>query len=507
MTRRDYLALSTAAALTGCRLNPQFPVEEAGFETLQQALRAGTTTAEALTLTYLDRIQSLDTMTRSVIETNPEALSIARQLDRDRQQGRPLGPLHGLPILLKDNIDTGDRMLTTAGSLALEAAPAPLDAPLVQRLRQAGAVILGKTNLSEWANFRSTRSISGWSGRGGQTHNAYVLNRNASGSSSGSGVAVSASFCAAAIGSETDGSIVSPSSLSGIVGFKPTLGWVSGKGIIPIAHSQDTAGPMARSVHDAVVLMNVLREPRAGAGPIDLTALRPDALKGARIGVARQFFGEHPGVKTVAEAALDAIKKLGATTIDIQMPSFKQIGDAEGLVLIHEIKADMAAYLATRKGLPHRTLADLIKFNESNARREMPYFGQELFLQAEATKGLDAPEYQKALADSKRLSRAEGIDKAMAEHQLDAIFAPTDGPAWAIDWATGDHYGNSCSTPAAVAGYPHITVPAGFYLGLPLGISFFGAAWSEQKLAGYAYAFEQATRARRKPMFLPTLES
>jgi amidase len=413
---------------------------------------------------------------------------------------------------VKDNIDTGDRMLTTAGSLALAGSPAPRDAFLVERLRAAGAVLLGKTNLSEWANIRSSRSTSGWSARGGQTRNPYHLDRNPSGSSSGSGVAVAANLCAAAVGTETDGSIVSPASINGIVGIKPTLGLISRSGVIPIAHSQDTAGPMARCVADAAALLSAM----TGVDPRDTTTslsqghieaeytkfLDPNGLRGARLGVVRQYFGFNDRVDRVMAAALDVLKQLGAVLIDtVELPGHKQYGDAETDVLLTELKADLAAYLATRKDAPVKTLADVIAWNEKNSAQEMPYFAQELFVKAQAKGSLEDETYRAALEKTKRLSQVEGIDAAIDKHRLDALIAPTDGIAWPTDWANGDHFTGSASSVPAMAGYPHITVPAGFAFGLPVGLSFFGKAWTEPALIRFAYAFERATKARKPPTF------
>jgi amidase len=498
-----------------------FELEEWSVAQLGDAMRQGQLTSRAVTERYLARIAAVDQqgpMLRSVIETNPDALTIAEGLDDERRSGRVRGPLHGVPVLIKDNIDTADRMSTTAGSLALEGSIAPRDSSVAERLRTAGAVILGKTNLSEWANFRSTRSSSGWSGRGGQCRNPYALDRNPCGSSSGSGAATSASLCAIAIGTETDGSIVCPSSANGLVGIKPTVGLVSRAGIIPISHSQDTAGPMARTVADAAVLLSAI----AGADPRDAATaasrghleadytkfLDPDGLKGARIGIARKYFGFHDRVDALMAAAIDDIKRLGAETIDpIELSEGHEIGDAEMEVLLYEFKADLNAYLAgLAPGVTSRSLADLIAFNEQNHDREMPYFGQELFVRAEAKGPLTTKEYVDALAKSRRLARAEGIDLVMAKHRLDAILAPTGGPAWVTDLVDGDHFGGGASTLPAVAGYPHVTVPCGAVFGLPVGLSFFGRAWSEPTLIRIAFAYEQATKHRRVPGLLPTAE-
>jgi amidase len=534
--RRDFLRRGGAGALAGlaaARLGaqppsapavsrPAFDLEEATVEMLQQRMQSGALTARAATQAYLDRIAALDRRgpdLRHVIETNPEALAIAASLDEERKAKGPRGPLHGIPVLLKDNIDTADRMTTTAGSLALQGSIPSRDAGVARRLREAGAVILGKANLSEWANIRSTHSSSGWSARGGQARNPYALDRNPCGSSSGSGGAVSANLCALAVGTETDGSIVCPSSANGIVGVKPTLGLVSRAGIVPIAHSQDTAGPMTRTVRDAAVLLAALAGPdprdeatREGEGHFerDYTRfLEADGLQGARIGVGRKFFGADARVDKVMEAALEEMKRRGAVLVDpVDLAVGREYEESELEVLLYELKADLNAYLA---GLgpkaPVKTLAEVIAFNEAHRDLEMPYFGQELFVQAQAKGDLGTPAYRQALEKNRRLSRAEGIDAALAKGRLDAIVAPTGGPAWLIDLVNGDHFtGVSSSTPPAVAGYPAVTVPAGFIFGLPVGITFLGPAWSEPKLLRLAYAFEQATRHRQAPRFLPTVD-
>ena len=495
-------------------------VEEATIDGLQAQMAAGTLSSRRLTQAYLDRIEALDRRgpaLRSVIETNPDALSIADGLDAERKAKGARGPLHGIPILLKDNLDTADRMTTTAGSLALAGSVPLRDSFVAQRLREAGAVLLGKANLSEWANIRSSHSSSGWSGRGGQCRNPYALDRNPCGSSSGSGSAVSASLCAAAIGTETDGSIVCPSTNNGIVGIKPTLGLVSRAGIIPIAHSQDTAGPMTRTVRDAAIVLAAIAgpDPRdpptggAGRAPKDyLSSLDQEGLRGARIGVARKFFGFHAGVDKVMEAALAEMKKRGAELVDpADIPHTGEYDESELTVLLYELKADLDAYLASLgPKAPVRTLAEVIAFNEAHAREEMPYFGQDLFIKAQEKGPLTDLAYVEALARNKRLAALEGIDAVMTQHKLDAIAAPTGGPAWMTDLVDGDHFGGGMSTPPAVAGYPHVTVPAGYVFGLPVGISFVGRAWSEPALIRLAYAFEQATRARRPPRLLPSAD-
>jgi amidase len=463
---------------------------------------------------YLARIAAVDKAgprLNSVIETNPDALRIAAELDRERAAGKLRGPLHGIPVLLKDNIATADRMSTSAGSLALDGVRAVKDAHIVALLRQAGAVIIGKTNLSEWANMRSTNSVSGWSGRGGQTKNPYALDRNTSGSSSGSGAAAAASLATLTVGTETDGSIVSPSSSCGIVGIKPTLGLLSRSGIIPIAHSQDTAGPMTRTVADAALMLAAM----AGADPDDkataassghiadyAAALRTDGLKGKRIGVARNFFGSNDAVDAIIEQELAVLKSQGAILVDVKVPNVGKYNASELQVLLYEFAPGLEAYLkAYAPHAPIKNMADVIAFNEKNAAREMPYFKQEHLIAAQAKPGLDAREYRDALANDLRYSREEGIDQVLKEHKLDALVAPTGGPAWLTDYINGDHYGGSFSSPAAVAGYPHITVPAGYTRGLPVGISFVGTAWTEASLIGMAYAYEQASKRRRPPTY------
>jgi amidase len=496
-----------------------FELEEVTITELQQGLASGKHTSKSLVRKYLERIKAVDKSgpaVNSVIEINTEAEAIAETLDRERKSKGARGPLHGIPILIKDNIDTADRMMTTAGSLALLNSHATRDAFIVKQLRQAGAVILGKTNLSEWANFRSTHSSSGWSARGGQTKNPYALDRNPCGSSSGSGVATAANMCAASIGTETDGSIVCPSSANSLVGIKPTLGLISRSGIIPIAHSQDTAGPMTRTVADGAILLGALigvdtrdSATRASQGKsfADYTQfLKKDALRGARLGVARKFCGFNDRVDRQLNALIAEMKNLGAIIIDpAEIPTTGKFDDSELEVLLYEFKADLNAYLASRAPAAQvRSLKQLIEFNEKNRDREMPYFGQELFTRAEAKGPLTSKEYRAALQKNHRLSRTQGIDFVMRRHRLDALLAPTGGPAWPTDWLNGDHFTGGYSTPSAVAGYPHITVPAGYVFGLPFGLSFFGNAYSEPKLIGLAYAFEQATKVRRRPQFLPT---
>lgn len=542
MKRRDFLragALTGAAALIpesvtaavpdrDRQRDPQSPLELADFSLeeatiadLQRDMAAGKRTSQSITQEYLDRIESNDRRGPSlhaVIETNPDAMVIAKSLDDERSKRGVRGPLHGIPIMIKDNIDTADRMTTTAGSYALEGSIPSRDAFIAMRLRDAGAVILGKTNLSEWANFRSTHSSSGWSGRGGQAKNPYVLDRNPCGSSSGSGAAVSANFCAVAVGTETDGSIVCPSSANGIVGIKPTLGLVSRSGIIPISHSQDTAGPMARTVTDAAILLNSLAgvDSRDAATSSQKGKSRPDytryldtkGLKGARIGVARaKYFGYSEAADGLVEEALAEMKRQGAIIVDpADIPTAGKFDDTEYEVLLYEFKADLNSYLASLgPRAPVKSLAEIIAFNSNNKSKEMQWFGQEIMLQAQKKGPLTSKKYRDALARNLRMSRKEGIDAVMDRHRLDAIVAPTGSPAWPTDLINGDHFTGASSTPAAVAGYPNINVPAGFVSGLPVGISFFGRAWSEPKLISIAYSYEQATRHRRPPRFLPTL--
>ena len=498
-----------------------FDLDEVTIAELQARMRSGKYSAASLVKRYLERIEQIDKRgpaVNAVIELNPDAMAIARALDGERKSQGPRGPLHGVPILIKDNIDTHDRMTTTAGSLALEGSVPPRDSFVAQRLRESGAVILGKTNLSEWANFRSTHSTSGWSGRGGLSRNPYALDRNPSGSSSGSAVAVATSLCAAAIGTETDGSIVSPCSANGIVGIKPTVGLVSRAGIVPIAHSQDTAGPMARTVTDAAILLGAL----AGADPRDDATktsegkshrdytkfLEPDGLRGARIGVARNFFGFHDQVDKLLEAAIEEMKGLGAVMVDpADIPTKGKFDDSEFAVLLYEFKADLKAYLESLGAdAPVRSLREIIEFNERNRPREMPCFGQEIFLKAQQKGPLTDKAYSDALEKNHQLARTDGIDAVINQHHLDAIVTPTAGPAWMTDLVNGDHESGGSSSPAAVAGYPSITVPAGQVSGLPVGLSFFGRAYSEPTLLKLAFAFEQAIRARQPPRFLLTAD-
>src|ERR1700680_419255 len=509
------------AVRTGRRFSvPPFDLDEVTLSDLQAGMAAGRMTARSITLEYLDRIAALDRKgptLRHVLETNPDALSIADSLDKERKAGRVRGPLHGLPILLKDNIDTADRMTTTAGSLALAGSIPLQDAFIAAKLRAAGAILLGKTNLSEWANFRSSHSTSGWSGRGGLAKNPYVLDRNACGSSSGSGGAVSANLSALAIGTETDGSIVCPSSANGIVGIKPTLGLVSRAGIIPIAHSQDTAGPMARTVRDAAILLgliagvdtrDVATSASSGRGQADYTRfLDANGLRGARIGVLRKRFGFNDSVDALMTSAIDVMKQQGAVIIDpVEIATGGKFDDSEFEVLLYEFKADLNGYLAgLGANAPVRTLKDIIDYNERHKDQEMPFFGQDIMIKAQAKGPLTEKVYLDALANDQKLSREQGIDATMTKDKLDVLIAPTGGPAWLTDLITGDHFGGGYSTPSAVAGYPHLTLPAGFSHNLPVGISFFGGAYSEPTLIKLAYAYEQATKHRRAPQFIHSL--
>ncbi len=510
-----------AAPVTPPVTTRPFPFAEATIGQLQQRMQAGTLTARDLAIAYLERIESMDRRgpaLRSVIEINPEALDIAARLDAERKAGKVRGPLHGIPILIKDNIATADRMETTAGSLALVGSKPPRDAHIVTRLRDAGAVILGKTNLSEWANFRSTDSTSGWSGRGGLTRNPYALDRTPSGSSSGSAVAVAANFCVVAIGTETDGSVVSPASHTGIVGFKPTVGLVSRTGIIPIAASQDTAGPMARTVRDAAIVLGVL----AGVDPADAaTQKRPadftadfdsgrSPLRGARIGILRGPFGFRVKVDHVLDAMEEVLMDAGAELVDLgEYPALAEIRGHEVEVFYYELKAGLNAYLATLgPDVPYKTLADLIAFNRTHPNEEMPWFGQEHFLRAEAKGPLTDPVYLAARAKSLQLARTEALDAWLDGQQLDAVVSITAGPAAIVDLVFGGMMrGGGSSTLAAVAGYPSVTVPAAQIAGLPVGISFTGRAWSDAKLLALAADFEARTQARREPRYLPTAEA
>jgi amidase len=499
-----------------------FELDEITISELQDGMSSGKFTARSLVEKYTERINQIDKQgpaVNAIIEMNPEAETIADALDQERKAKGARGPLHGIPVLIKDNIDTADRMMTTAGSLALVGSKPPKDSFVAQKLRLAGAVILGKTNLSEWANIRSSHSTSGWSGRGGLTKNPYALNRNPCGSSSGTGAGISANLAAAGIGTETDGSIVCPSSSNGLAGIKPTVGLVSRSGIIPISHSQDGAGPMCRTVRDAAILLGALTgvDPEdsataasAGKFQTDYTQYcDPNGLKGARIGVARKYFGFSDAVDVLMEESLDVMKRQGATLVDpADIETLGKFDDTELLIFLYELKADLNAYLA-RLGpsAPVRTLKDIIDFNERNREKEMPYFGQDLFIKAEAKGPLTDKAYLDALAKNHQLARTEGIDSLMDKNKLDAIVAPTGGPAWITDLVNGDHVAGGSSNAAAVAGYPNINVTAGSIYGLPVGISFFGRAWSEPTLIKLAYAFEQATKARQAPRFLVSVRA
>ena len=529
MHRRTFLRWAGAASVAGSA-RPVWTRGAAGSElsrdlaALAAQITAGRLTSESLTRHYLDRIQAMDRRgpcLRAVIETNPRALDLAAALDRERATRGPRGPLHGMPILIKDNIETADRMMTTAGSLALEGWYAPEDAPLAARLRAAGAVILGKTNLSEWANFRSTHSSSGWSARGGQTRNPYALDRTPSGSSSGSAVAVAAELCAAAIGSETDGSIVSPASINGIVGFKPTVGLVSRRGIVPISHSQDTAGLLARSVHDVALLLGAISAP----DPLDAAAqaatdvlggnfladyrpyLDPDGLRGARLGIARKFFAENESMNAFLDTCIALLSRAGAIIVDpADLPMHGEWEAPELEVLLYEFKTDLNAYLARLPmNFPVRSLEALIRFNEAKAPQELEFFGRELLRRSQAKGELSEEAYRKARESCLAATRANGIDAVIAEHRLDAMVTLTSGPAWLIDEVNGDSDTGGCSSPAAIAGYPHITVPAGLHRGLPVGLSFFGPAFSEPTLVKLASGFEHAAAPPPIPAMRPSV--
>ncbi|MFI5236048.1 MAG: amidase [Gemmatimonadales bacterium] len=543
LSRRDFLSTATlagAGAVIGPKLYgealpassahppaplrpsvPPFELEELSITELQAGMTSGKYTSRSLIELYLGRIAALDRQgptLRAMLDLNPDALAVADVLDAERRGGKLRGPMHGIPVVVKDNIGTADRMTTTAGSRALEGSISRQDSGVAARLRTAGAVILGKTNLSEWAIFRSSRSSSGWSSRGGQCRNPYVLDRNPCGSSSGTGSGISASFAAAGVGSETDGSIVCPSATNGLVGLKPTVGLVSRAGIIPISHSQDTAGPMGRTVRDVAILLGAL----AGVDPRDratldsathlvkdyTTFLAPNGLKGMRIGVLRgPFVGYHPGVDQLYQDALDAMKRASAVIVDeVKLAHNGEYDSVEGEVLSYEFKADLNAYLADLgPNTPLKTLAEIIKFNDDHKDTVMPWFGQETFLKAEARGPLTEKKYLAARAKCVKLSRAQGIDAALAKDQLDALIAPTGNPAWTTDLVNADHFTGSSSTPAAVAGYPSITVPMGSISGLPVGLSFIGRAWSEGTMLRLGYAFVACSKARQAPRFLPAL--
>jgi amidase len=511
--------ISRPASSAAAEVKP-FELDEITIIELQDGMNSGKFSARSLVEKYTARINAIDKQgpaVNAVIELNPEAEAIADALDQERKAKGPRGPMHGVPVLIKDNIDTADRMMTTAGSLALVGSKPPKDSFVAAKLRAAGAVILGKTNLSEWANIRSSHSTSGWSGRGGLTKNPFALDRNPCGSSSGTGAGISANLAAAGIGTETDGSIVCPSSSNGLAGIKPTVGLVSRSGIIPISHSQDGAGPMCRTVRDAAILLSAL----TGVDPEDSATAAsvgksqsdyakycdPNGLKGARIGVARKYFGFNDAVDALMEESLDAMKRQGAALVDpADIETFGKFDDTELVVFLYELKADLNAYLArVGSSAPVRTLKDIIEFNERNRQKEMPYFGQDLFIKAEVKGPLTEKTYLDALSKNHQLARTEGIDAIMNKHQLDALVAPTGGPAWLTDLVNGDHVGGGSSNAAAVAGYPNINVTAGSIFGLPVGMSFFGRAWSEPTLIKLAYAFEQTTKARQAPRFLTTV--
>ena len=503
---------ATAAAESAATV--PFDLEEATLDTLQQKMRQGAYTARSIAETYLRRIDQMDKkgpILNAVIELNPDALTIADQMDQERKNGKVRGPLHGIPILIKDNIDSGDKMMTTAGALALEGNVAARDAFIVGKLRAAGAVLLGKTNLSEWANFRSERSTSGWSSRGGQTHCPYILDRNPSGSSAGTGSAISANLCAIGIGTETNGSIVSPSSVNGLVGIKPTVGLWSRSGIIPISATQDTAGPMARTVKDAAILLGALTgvDPddavtaaSAGKSHTDYTTfLTGNGLKGKRIGIEKSFLHGHEGVVALYGQAIDVLKKQGAEVVEIELlKALDHIGHAEFLVLQYEFKDGVTRYLANTPKSTSHSLAEVIAFNKAHAGKTMPFFKQETLEGCDKLGGLDTPAYKEALALV--LSSRKTIDDLMHAQHLDGIAGVTNGPACCIDLITGDYdTGFSFSGPAAMAGYPHITVPMGTVMGLPLGFSFMGSAYQEPVLLDMAYTFEQAMPKRPAPKF------
>src|SRR3981081_234117 len=504
----------------GSAFKKDFELDEITIDDLQKAFQSGQYSSHSLTERYLARIAEIDKagpMVNAVIELNPEALQIADVLDQERKSKGPRGPLHGIPVLIKDNIDTWDRMNTTAGSLALLGSRPPADAFVAAQLRKAGAVIMGKTNLSEWANIRSSHSTSGWSGRGGLTRNPYALDRNPCGSSSGTGAAVSANLCVAGVGTETDGSVVCPASANGLAGLKPTVGLVSRSGIVPISHSQDTAGPMARTVRDVAILLGAM----AGAGPQDFAtaaskgkifsdhtiSLEPAGLKGARRGVVRKYCGFNDGVDQLMDTLIGEMKRVGAEIVDpAEIPTVGKFDESELTVFYYELKADLAAYLARRGSTSVKSLKDVIEFNEHNRDREMPYFGQDIFLKSEQKGPLSSKEYVDALALNQKLSRAEGIDFIIDKFKPDALVAPTAGPAWLTDLINCYHASRGSSSAAAVAGYPNINVTGRYLWGLPVGISFFGRAWSEPTLLKIAYSFEQLTKARQKPRFLSSID-
>lgn len=500
-------------------LSTGFELDELTVADLQAGMTSGKYTSRSLVEKYSARIRQLDSQgpaLRAVIEMNPDALQIADAMDAERRSGKVRGALHGIPVLIKDNIATADKMETTAGSLMLVGAKVPRDAFIVTKLREAGAVILGKTNLSEWANFRSTHSSSGWSGRGGQTRNPYALDRSPSGSSSGSGSAAAANFCAVTIGTETDGSITAPSAAASLVGLKPTVGLVSRSGIIPISASQDTAGPMTRTVMDAAVLLTSIAgaDPRdsatreANSHAVDFTRGLNAGIRGMRIGVPREkLFGYNEKTDALANDAIKVLRGLGAVIVDpANIPTAGKVDDDEYEVLLYEFKDGLRRYLA-EVDTPIKSLADMIAYNKAHANEELRYFGQEIFLKAEQKGPLSSPAYRKALARSQMMARAQGIDATMKKYRLDAFIAPTMAPPPLIDLVSGDPgFPGGATTLPAVSGYPHITVPGGYIFGVPIGISFFAEKWSESKLLRIAYAFEQATHHRKPPRFLATAE-
>jgi amidase len=528
---RNSLATGTILSLNACQgdahkqlpntIGDPFELNEVKIPDLHLGYEQRKFTIEQVVRLYLDRIEKIDRNgpgLNAVIEVNTDALTLARRLDQELQNGKKRGLLHGIPIMVKDNIDTAGNMLTTAGSLALADNMAAKNAWVTQKLLDAGAVIIGKTNLSEWANFRSTRSSSGWSGRGGQTRNAYFTDRNPCGSSSGSGVAASANLCTAAIGTETNGSVVCPSSISNIVGIKPTVGLVSRAGIIPISHTHDTAGPMCRTVQDAAIVLGAL----TGIDPDDQATSRsegrsfqdytqfldPDSLKNKRLGLAKHYTGFHSEVDALVDQAIEDIKRLGAEVVEVQGTDLNNDSGSDAYtVLLYEFKHDLNRYLSTCPStVKTRTLEALIKFNEDHAEKEMPYFGQEIFVAAQAKGDLNSPEYLKAKENVLKANGPDGIDRVLKKYELDALMAPSNAPSWPIDVINGDHFLGSSSSPAARSGYPNVTVPMGFVHGLPIGLSIFAEAYSEPKIIGLAYAYEQATKHRKPPQFIATFD-
>lgn len=519
---------STALAITGMsacteqqpkQVEPDYSIFELNEFTIsdfQKKMVAGELTSVQICQKYLERIRFVDMVLRSVVEINPDVLEIAGKLDEERKAGKVRGQLHGIPVLIKDNIDTFDKMQTTAGSLALEGNIANIDAFIVQKLRDAGAVILGKTNMSEWANFRSGSSSSGWSGRGGQVRNPFCTDRSPCGSSSGTGAAVSANLCAIGIGTETNGSIVCPSGINGIVGIKPTLGLWSRRGIIPIAHSQDTAGPMTRTVTDAAILLGALAafDPTDAETHLEKATFYNDytqfldlsGLEGKRIGVAFEMTGFNTKVDELFNKAILTLKEKGAEIVEnVKFNNLRKWDEPSYQVLLYEFKADLNKYLSEHNATV-KNMEEIIDFNRKNGEKEMPWFGQDIFELAQTKDDLNSEEYLKVLKDSKLFAGKEGIDAVMNEYNLDAIIAQTNGPAWTIDLVNGDHFSGGSSSPAAISGYPNITVPMGYVHGLPVGISFFGRAWSEPVLLKIAFAYEQASKHRKAPEFLKTID-